>query len=305
MRSVRESNMQSVMLAILGSLVALCSASPAEAACGCDKPPPPRAAVRPFVGYPDQTIALFDQRLAPGQQYTVLFESSDGTTDWSRGRAVMKRDLADGALRPQLRVPVGTVPLGPCAISVWSGGKPLYGLADDQFTVAAPPIVLHDFSETVEQDGYRAGVGRDGTLYIPIDVSQVVDATTFTGVGVGFPLSFDSQNVTVFNNQGFLMMMLDPNIPGLFKIQRGDGSGSDVLGYWRHEFQTYRRDHRQRDARRTEDGEWHADGTYHVDNDHLVVAIAGTLLGGDAPAPGTTPAFRLVVKSENTPVSPF
>jgi len=297
--------MRSWTLAILASFVAFGLATRAEAACGCDKPPPPRAAVRPFVGYADQTIALFDQRLVPGQRYTVLFESRDGTADWSSGRALMKRDLADGQPRPQLRVPVGTVSLGPCTISVWNGVEPLYRLSDDQFTVAAPPIVLHDFSETVEQDGYRAGVGSDGTMYIPIDVSQVVDATTFTGVGVGFPVSFDSPNVAVFNGQGFLMMMLDPKIPGLFKIQRGDGSSSDVLGYWRHEFQTYRRDHRQRDARRTEDGEWHADGTYHVDNDHLVVAIAGTLPGGDAPAPGMTPAFQLVVRSEAAPDSPF
>jgi len=43
----------------------------------------------------------------------------------------------------------------------------LYTLGDDQFTVTSKPIVLHDFAETVTQDGYQAGVGKDGTVYIP------------------------------------------------------------------------------------------------------------------------------------------
>src|SRR5437868_1640526 len=67
----------------------------AQAACGCDKPPPPRAAVRPFVGHADQQIALFDDRLVQNARYTVLFESRDGSQDWRRGKAAMKRDFAD------------------------------------------------------------------------------------------------------------------------------------------------------------------------------------------------------------------
>ena len=69
---------------------------------------------------------------------------------------------------------------------------------------------------------------------------------------------------------------------------------------WAHEFRTYKELHRQRDAYRTDDGEWHADGTYHVDNYGIVVAISGTLPGGRAPAPGSTPPFRLVITSTPT-----
>ena len=81
----------------LACALVLTAASDLRAACGCDKPPPPRANVRPFVAYPDQTINIFDDRLQPGRRYTVLFTARDGTTDWSRGKAVAKRDFADAA----------------------------------------------------------------------------------------------------------------------------------------------------------------------------------------------------------------
>src|SRR5262245_32778506 len=103
----------------LAAIVCLISATNAWAYCGCDKPPPPRAAVRPFAAYVDQTIQLFDERLVPGEKYTVRFTARDGSTDWSRGRVVIKRDFADGEMRPQLRVGVPAVGLGPNEISVF------------------------------------------------------------------------------------------------------------------------------------------------------------------------------------------
>ena len=50
------------------ALLAL-GAPPADAGCGCSKPPPPRAAVRPFVGNADQKIVLFSDLLSPGAAY--------------------------------------------------------------------------------------------------------------------------------------------------------------------------------------------------------------------------------------------
>jgi hypothetical protein len=284
---------------ILSAVALLRIATPAFAGCGCDKPPPPRAAVRPFVGYPDQKIALFDDRLTAGQKYDVLFESTvGGDADWSRGRATVRRDLADGKSRAQLRVPVGTVSMGPCRISVWDGSTLLMTLGDEAFTVTAPPIALHDFSESVGRDAYRAGVGRDGTIYIPVDVSQVSDATTFTGQAWGLPVQFQSWDVAMYNEQGFLMQLLDPKTPGLFSIDAGSFAASSALRYWRHEFRTYKRDHRQLDARRFDDDpDWHADGSYHVDHDHIVVAVHGTLPDGGSMAPGSTPPFWLGVSS--------
>jgi hypothetical protein len=201
----------------------------AQASCGCDKPPPPRAAVRPFVGHPDQTITLFDDRLVQNARYTVLFESRNGKQDWSRGKAAFKRDFADSQYRTQLGVEVGDVSMGPVSISVYDDDhKLVYALDDDQFTVIAQPIVLHDFREGFTQDGYQTGIGADGTIYVAVDTTNVTDATTYTGSAVGFPLRFDGRNVAFFNDQGFLMGFLDPKSPGLFAIGVGGGDESEA-----------------------------------------------------------------------------
>jgi hypothetical protein len=211
-----------IMIVVLGLAVAA-PPQAAEGGCGCSKPPPPYAAVRPFVGYPDATITLFDPRLVAGAGYWVEFVArADGSSDWSRGRAEVRRDLADGQYRTQLRVAVGTVALGPCAIGVYDDtGALVYQLADDAFTVTAPPIALHDYAETVAREGYQAGVGADGTLYVAVDVRAVTAATTYVAAANGFPLSFAPHAIAMYNMQGFLMQLLDPTVPGLFRLGPG------------------------------------------------------------------------------------
>jgi hypothetical protein len=277
--------------------------TPADAGCGCDKPPPPRAAVRPFVAYPNLRITLFDDRLVEGTRYDVRFESTtDGSVDWSRGTAATRLDLADRALRRQLRVNLPDIGLGPCRVSVHANGRQapaLYTLTDDQLTVTARPVTLHDFRQTVSQPGYRAGVGRDGTLYIPLDVGKVDGGTRFTGTAIGLPVTFGAENVAMYNTQGFLMQLLDPSVPGLFSLYAGSAELSDTLSYWRHEFRTYREQHRVDDDFATpDDEEWHANGTPHIDHDQIVLAIRAQLPDGSPLAAGPTPPFQLAIFSE-------
>lgn len=291
-------------LAAIVAATNLIGATSASAFCGCDKPPPPRADVRPFAAPQDQTITLFDDRLTQNGQYTVQFTSRDGSSDWSRAHAVTKRDFADGVARPQLRVAVPDVPLGPTTITVYDPDDNfVYSLTDDQFTVIAPAIPLHDFAETITRDGYQTGVSADGVVYVALDMTDMTDATTYTGTAVGVGLRFRPESVGIYNSQGFFGGGLDPNAPGLFRITRGGAGVSDTLQYWRHEFRTYKQDHRKKDSRRTADGEWHADGTPHVDNFHLIVAIVATLDNGRPLAGGATPPFRLQISSTPAPSS--
>ena len=296
--------MRRAQITFLFLLGLLCVALPqtAAAGCGCDKPPPLRADVRPFVASPGQQVTLFHEALEPGRRYEVEFVSSlTGTHDWSQGRARRAQDLADGAVRAQLVVRVPEVSFGPVAITVWHGDARVMAVADDAFTLAAPPIPLADFAETITREGYRTGVGRDGTLYIPVDVTEVSGATTFTGRTFGYPLAFSAADVAMYNSQGFLMQLLDPAEEGLFEIRSGSGAASDTLSYWRHEFATYKRAHRQKDHLDAgPDPEWHRDGSRHVDHDHIVVAIRGTV-GAGAPPPGETAPFTLVVESAPDP----
>jgi hypothetical protein len=278
----------------------------AQAFCGCDKPPPARAAIRPAFGYPDQLVTLFDERLEPGTRYRVVFTSADGNSDWSAGRASRRPDMADGRARRQLRVTVPDVPLGPASAAVYTAdGILLYEVAAENFTVIAPPIVLSDRAETFTQDGYRTGVAADGTIYIALDLSQMSNATVYTGKAEGFDLRFDGSGIAIFNSQGVLGEILDTDSRGLFKLLPKQTGSSTEMAYWRHEFRTYKDQHRKRDERMTSDGEWHADGSRHVDNEHLVLAIAGTLPNGHLPAPGATPPFRLLVTSTPAAANPL
>src|SRR5262249_49316112 len=126
---------------------------------------------------------------------------------------------------------------------------------------------------------------------------------TYTGTALGVGFRFKPESVGIYNAQGFYGGGLDPKAPGLFRIVPGAGGLSDTLAYWRHEFRSYKEDHRKRDAHRTADGEWHAAGTPHVDTFHLVVAIAATMDDGRPLAGGATPAFRLAITSAPAPAS--
>ena len=286
-------------LALAAAIGGLLLAPPAQAGCGCDKPAPPRAALRPFVASASQTVTLFDDALETGATYDVAFESRAGDVQWVRGTATREPDIADGQPRNHLRVTLPDLSLGPCAVAVWRDGARRFQVAADDFTVAARPIALHDVTETVDRE-YRAAVGADGTVYIPVDVSAVSDATRFSGTALGMPLQYQASNVAMYNDQGYLMQLLDAEVAQALRpegrrlrpaARRCRTGGTSSPPTRRHEAGTA---HARHDAA----GEWHADGTRHVDHDHIVVALRGAFADGSSPAPGATPPFRLVIASQ-------
>src|SRR5439155_5956796 len=88
-------------------------------------------------------------------------------------------------------------------------------------------------------------------------------------------------------------------IPGMFVFPTDDDANSDELHYSRHEFVTYFLQHAERMPHQVDaaDGNWHVDGSRHVDHDHLILEIAGRLRDGSTPRPGATPAFTLAVSA--------
>jgi hypothetical protein len=295
---MRLTTKTAAMIGMIGALLLLPTYS--DAGCGCNKPPPPVAGIRPFVAHADQTITLFGSNIREGKKYDVQFVNTvDWSMDWSRGKAAKKKDLADRQLKPQLRVKVPNIGFGPVRVYVWDGNNLVASYTDDKLTVTAQPVALHDVEEALNKPNYRAGVDRQGTIYVTVDVSQVSDATRFTGAAVGLPVNFQSSDVAMYNEQGFLMQLLDPTNPGLFEMYAGDNDESNILSYWRHEFRTYKEQHRDADNFATDDDpEWHEDGTPHIDHDRIVVAIRGRYADGTKLAAGKSPAFRLIVMSE-------
>jgi hypothetical protein len=258
------------------------------------------AAIRPFVTWTGGAVTLFDARLVPGMSYRVHFDSViDRWEGWADGVAAVHPDLADGQPRPQLRVVTPRLGYGPQRVSVWQGATMLYELDPSQLTLTSEPIPLQDTARELSNDRYRAGVGTDGTVYIAVDVSAVADATSFRGSAVGLPLSFTHHDITMYNAQGFLMQSLPEAEEGvLFDITPRKRMTSSALHYWRHQFRTYNAEHRDLQDRQLDPtGNWHADGSYHVDHDRIVIAIRGTMPNGNAPQPGGTAEFRLEVAS--------
>ena len=282
------------------ALLELAGAPAARAGCGCAKPPPPPASVRPNVTSPGREITLFHPELVAGTTYRVRFESGVAADAANASAvAVVRRDLANGELVPQLALPLPQLPLGPARIEVRGAGEVFLEIDDADFTVAPPPLPILTAVDRYEFENVRAAVGRDGTVYFALDFSDVSQARVFRAQALGYPLRFTNEDLAFWNVQGFLMQLLGARMPGLYALAAGDGRDSDVLQYSRHEFLTYLLAHEERSPHAIDPGDsnWHLDGTPHIDHDHQILAITGTLPSGARPAPGATPAFDLVVET--------
>src|SRR5690349_20152739 len=91
--SGKEHSMRTVLIAVtLAVAGSLTQTGAVEAGCGCNKPPPPSASIRPAFASPGNTVTLFSAQFVPGTKYTVQFVGMT-TTMQTSAIAVMKRDL--------------------------------------------------------------------------------------------------------------------------------------------------------------------------------------------------------------------
>ena len=166
----------------------------------------------------------------------------------------------------------------------------------------------------------------DGTLLIPVDLQDVVEATQFALAISNAPLRFTPDDVVFYNDQGVDLTLFTLAVENPTERQWGSYYGwdvdqdsgivgtvydtkvgqspdpavqSDMLTYWRHEFVTYEQAHLPGGTHEVNVDGVHPDGTYHVNHNQLVLAIRGTL-DGTPLAPGSM-TLDLVV---TTAVSP-
>jgi len=283
----------------LAAAALLMRAIPADAGCGCNKPPPPAAVIRPAFASPGDSVTLFDATIRAGKAYTVRFGNSTNGVAVS-AIAVLKRDLADGQMKPQVVVTVPQLPIGPTRVQMRkkNDDTTIVDLRSGEFTMLQAPVQLAEGDGETIAACYRAAVGADGTVYFPVDISNIAQHMIFQSIAMTYPLLFGAQDIAIYNTQGFLMQLLGPAQAGIFAIDDPSGApNSFELTYDRHEFLTYRDQHAHIGGLGLDptDPAWHTDGTYHVDHDHLVLAIHGIVENQGPPAAGKTPAFDLHV----------
>jgi len=303
------------------TLAALCTlvvpVPSVEAGCGCAKPAPPPGPIRPSFASPGREISLFAPSFVVGQTYDVKF----GAGSASQVTAVLKRDFADGVLKPQLVIAAPALPAGPTAIVVALGSAIVLTIPDTDFTLLPPPLPLLEGHVKTLAKSYRAVAGADGTIYLPLDISPIAAAMKFDGRAIGHRLVFGADDVVIYNTQGVLMQLLELADEGvLYEIDDAvdeEGDADDDEGtlssarsfrmtYNRHEFETYRDKHEHDPdfAMDPTDPAWHADGSRHIDHHHLVIAIDAAVVpnadgtSGSTAVPGLSPEFNFRIKTK-------
>jgi hypothetical protein len=292
--------------------IALAVAGRADAGCGCDKPPPPVSPIRPAFASPDGAVTLIGEGIVADQAYVVHFQGGSGPEATVEGVAVVKRDFADGTPKPQLVVAAPALEPGPTAVTVTpeAGGAPVLEIPSSDFTMLQAPLYLDEVQGQTRAKCYRAGVAADGTVYFPLDISAITERMIFVGRLGGYRLTFKPEDVVIYNTQGVLMQLLDPDRAGLYTIDdapdgEDSGPGSEWepgersfrMTYDRHEFKTYRERHLTDPDYFLDpsDPDWHVNGTRHVDHNHFVIAIHGLIDQTVPPTPGATPPFTFRV----------
>ena len=283
-----------LLMAAVLALSMLGPISTAQAGCGCDHPPPDWKLVMPPFASPGNPVTIFADggSFVPGATYVVTFHGNAGND-------VAVKAVADATDSVTVALPAG-LDLGGTAISVAGSGysKSYHAGA---FTALPEPRLVPPGTDSFTVRDYAAAVGDDGTLYLPMDVSQVRDATQFAFAFRDLPLEFDANDVVIYNRDGVDLTIFELDVDddeyqwGLYfgwEVEVDDGlfgtvydgqvaapvdedNVSHVFTYWRHEFHTYADAHAPGGSHWVNGGGYHPDGTKHVDHDHLVIAIKG------------------------------
>src|SRR5438876_12261058 len=90
-KNSRRTRVLSVAVTLALACTVFTSARAAHAGCGCQKPPPDLASVRPNATYVGAKVALFSSSFTVGQTYNVDFISGTTTTKVTVSATVVSR----------------------------------------------------------------------------------------------------------------------------------------------------------------------------------------------------------------------
>lgn len=270
--------------------VGMMAAQPTWAGCGCDHPPPEWGLIMPAFAAPDETIAIHADsgEFIVGETYKVAF---------GKKRVDV---VAESVGRLDVTIPDDVNP-GPREIKV-DGPSYAHDYPKELFTVLGEAAPLPDESGLFLMRDWKLAITTDGTLLMPIDVSRVLDATQFAFQLQDLALTFDVEDVVIYNADGIDLSLFTLSVEDSTERQWGSYYGweveddtklmgfvydnkvkkskkmteSDIFTYWRHEFYTYAAAHAEGGTHEVgEDGFHLADGTLHIDHDQLIIAITG------------------------------
>ena len=276
----------------------LAPVAPAHAGCGCDHPLPDWTVVMPPFGSAGKRIAVFaeGESFTPGASYLVNFSG--------RTRSVTAT-LTD---RLEVAVPP-SVPPGPVALRVTGQGYDVT-YPNSAFTALSHPRKIKEREGIFHARHYQAAVGSDGTLYLPLNLKDVLDATQFMLALYNLPLDFAEEDVIIYNADGVDLTLFTLDVGNAVEKQWGSyygwnveddtgiradfyraktrkpvdlGNVSDLFTYWRHEFHSYSAAHASGGAYAVDVDGYHSDGTRHIDHSNLVIAINGRVRNPQAP----------------------
>ncbi|MCP5060506.1 MAG: hypothetical protein GY937_27730 [bacterium] len=286
------------LTAVLALLALVPNPAPILAGCGCDHPPPAWAPIMPPFASGGQPMLINAQKdeFDVGKTYEVSF----GKPGWFVAKVTV---VADSKTQLRIEMPK-LVNIGPVELHVTEMEGTERGDTDvydsSLFTAMALPRRLPAGDAVIMMQELMVAVTEDGTILIPFDLRDVLDPTQFAMSLGKLPVRFGPEDVVFYNRDGVDLTLFtlavedatgrewgsyygwevedDAGLRGLtFNSQVAEAwdkeNNSDLLTYWRHEFQTYARAHQQGGSHEVSDG-FHPDGSFHIDHDMLIVAIS-------------------------------
>jgi len=275
----------------------------AAAGCGCDHPPAEWAPVMPYFAPSGATIRIYAQNdpFQVGDAYEVEIDGRE-----VEGGAVeaFSRDYLDVVVPTSAR-------LGPADIRVTRRTRGWFGwyyqttwvnYDESYFTVLPDFVPVPPTDGVFESLDFEMAVDHNGVALLPLDLTDVKDATQFAFQFKGVGMSFSSNDVIFYSKDGVDLTLFtlsvdesterqwgsyygwevedDSELTGYrfgnrFARARDLTSSSDVLTYWRHEFHTYDVAHQPGGSHEVDENGLHPDGTLHIEHGKIVLAVRG------------------------------